>query len=592
MFLFQKELENAKQFFQIYKRKANIISVIRFFLMSASLLGLLVGYFQEFDFLYIIAGLCFLTFMVLVMYHDHLKKQCDYYQSLSDVCLQHVMRHEGKWKNFDVDGYEFIDDQKELSDDLDLFGKNSLFQMMNIAFTKRGKRKFANALIHPENSRDDLMLIQESVQELSLMKDFVICIETYGKMISCTYENRIDDFIEDDINSNYHKKRLHLYILPVMTLLSLFLAIFKIGLPYSYIICEIGFVSQLCLSFLMLRKHSHMFSPIQNFEKGLESYLSIFKEIEKTKFQTVFLKQLKASLFKENNVIGGIQQLSRISQRVSYRQNIFAFLLLNGFLSFDLLVEHQYNFWLNEYRIYVNHWFDQLAQLEMLMSLSVLKMDEFDVVMPKVSTQSDLELSFRQLRHPLIQKDTVVGNDFEIQKKVTIITGSNMSGKTTFMRTVALNLVLAYAGSYVFANKMTCSFMHIMTSMRVKDNVDEGISTFYGELLRIREMVDYTKQKLPMICFIDEIFKGTNSLDRIAGAKATIQKLSLPFCFTFLTTHDFELCQIDNVECQNYHFDEYYQDEHIYFDYQIKFGQSESTNGQFLLKQLGIMEEE
>ena len=168
-----------------------------------------------------------------------------------------------------------------------------------------------------------------------------------------------------------------------------------------------------------------------------------------------------------------------------------------------------------------------------------------------------------------------------------MITGSNMSGKTTFMRTIALNLILAYAGGFVFAKNMSCFPMHIMTSMRVKDNVEEGISTFYGELLRIKEMIEYSHKKQPMICFIDEIFKGTNSLDRIAGAKATIEKLSLPYAYTFLTTHDLELGQLKK---QNYHFDEYYEDEHIYFDYKIKKGISKSSNGQFLLKQVGILD--
>ncbi len=136
---------------------------------------------------------------------------------------------------------------------------------------------------------------------------------------------------------------------------------------------------------------------------------------------------------------------------------------------------------------------------------------------------------------------------------------------------------------------MICSCMTILTSMRVKDNVEEGISTFYGELLRIKKMIEYSQFKKPMVCFIDEIFKGTNSLDRIAGARATIKKLSLEHCIFFMTTHDFELCNTQEIDISNYHFDEYYQDDKIFFDYLLHKGQSQTTNGQFLLKQLGII---
>ena len=206
-----------------------------------------------------------------------------------------------------------------------------------------------------------------------------------------------------------------------------------------------------------------------------------------------------------------------------------------------------------------------------------------------VICQPNLELSFHHLRHPLIPQDKVVGNDFHLEHQTNVITGSNMSGKTTFMRTVALNLVLAQAGGYVFADDMTCSYMHILTSMRVRDNVEEGISTFYGELLRIKDMITYSQTQQPMICFIDEIFKGTNSLDRIAGAKATLEKLSLPYCMVFITTHDFELTKMDHVLYSNYHFEEHYVDGQLCFDYQIKKGPSTSTNGKFLLQQVGIL---
>lgn len=592
MLLFQENLKNAKQQFNQYKKQSNMIALIRFLLICIVIIGLLVGYFQKLSFLYVIAFLCFFIFMALVMYHDRLKQRCAYYQALSNVYQEHRDRSEGKWRHFKNDGLEFIELHKELSDDLDIFGKHSLFQMMNIAFTQRGQRKLADALLQTRVDIEQIEKCQEAVLELSQQIDFVIQIQTYGKMISHFQENRIDNFIKHKNIKSKNQNPILLYILPIMTILAFVLTLLKIGFPYTYMICEIGFVMQLCIAFITIKKHSQNFEPICRFDKGMQGYLSLFTHIHKGQFQSSLLKDIQVSLFEKSDVLKGIEELSKISQRVSYRQNIFAFLFLNGFLSFDLILEYQYNKWLSCYYEDIDDWFEQLAKLELYMSLSVLKIDEFDVTMPTLIKSHDLQLSFHNLRHPLLYKDKVIGNDFKVSKHVNIITGSNMSGKTTFMRTIALNLVLAYAGGYVFADDMVCSYMHILSSMRVKDNVEEGISTFYGELLRIKEMVLFSQQQVPMICFIDEIFKGTNSLDRIAGAKATIQKLSLPYGLMFLTTHDFELCQIDHLECQNYHFDEYYEDEHIYFDYRIKEGQSQSTNGQFLLRQLGIMEDE
>lgn len=168
-----------------------------------------------------------------------------------------------------------------------------------------------------------------------------------------------------------------------------------------------------------------------------------------------------------------------------------------------------------------------------------------------------------------------------------------MSGKTTFLRSVGSNLVLAYAGGVVLAKEFDASLMKILTSIRVEDNVNKGISTFYAELLRIKQMTDYNNKKRPMICLIDEIFKGTNSADRIICATESIKKLSNPWSITLVSTHDFELCDLaknKDVNAVNYHFSEYYKDDKIHFDYNIKSGPCVTTNAKTLLKMVGIVD--
>ena len=195
------------------------------------------------------------------------------------------------------------------------------------------------------------------------------------------------------------------------------------------------------------------------------------------------------------------------------------------------------------------------------------------------------------LRHPLIEPSVVVANDADFQGGTTIITGSNMSGKTTFLRTLGVNLVLAYAGAPVCADTFKADYMKIFTSMRVTDDVSNGISTFYAEILRIKSMVEYRKCNKPMLCLIDEIFKGTNSADRIVGARKVISKLSAASSMTMVSTHDFELCDIENYDgshAANYHFEEYYEGDQLKFDYRKKDGRCTTTNAMAILHMAGL----
>lgn len=583
----KQELETRYQKIQekvfIYKKQSNFYALIRFLLCFVIVADLLVGYFQKKPYLYIISLISLIIFLILIHFHQRVKEQYIIASKKCEVYERHLLRREGKWLQFD-DGKEFINENDFLSSDLDIFGHHSLYQFINICFTKRGKEKLATCLSTQSLSLDEMTRRQEAVRELSSMHDFVYDIETFGSFIQDISNKELK-------NIQYSKSTFSIFslILPLMTIISLVFMIFHLFLPYSSIVFEIGLVSQIILTFLYYSKHQTLFEPIAHFHKSLSHYVQVFDLIQKQNFQSSFLINIQNQLIHDTVATKVIDQLSRIAVYVGYRQNIFVFILFNALFSYDIFCAYFYQKWIDNYGDKLEAWLDALADLEACMSLSVVKIDDFDVCLPHIV--NDFDLSFDNLRHPLIDPAKVIGNDWYLQKNMNVITGSNMSGKTTFMRSIALNLILSYAGGFVFASDMICSPMSIYTSMRVKDNVGEGISTFYGELMRIKMMIEASIKQKPMICFIDEIFKGTNSLDRIAGAKATIEKLSLPYCLTFITTHDFELCSSTQMKVQNYHFDEYYENNHIYFPYIIKDGQSHSTNGQFLLKQLGIMEE-
>ena len=167
-----------------------------------------------------------------------------------------------------------------------------------------------------------------------------------------------------------------------------------------------------------------------------------------------------------------------------------------------------------------------------------------------------------------------------------------MSGKTSFLRTIGINLILANAGTYVCADSFNSSYLKIFTSMSVKDNIEKGISTFYGELLRIKEAITYQEKNKFMIVLVDEIFKGTNYNDRILGAVNVIKKLNKDNVMLFITTHDFELCDTNVAQVNNYYFSEYYEKDNIKFDYKIREGRCKTTNAKYLMKRLNILDED
>ena len=237
----------------------------------------------------------------------------------------------------------------------------------------------------------------------------------------------------------------------------------------------------------------------------------------------------------------------------------------------------------------ISNWFESLGKFESLLSFSHFPNVVRNTTLPTITLGK--EVTAKEIGHPLIKNDLRVCNDVQIDNSIFIISGSNMSGKTTFMRTLGINLVLAKAGGFVCAKDMHVSQLNLMTSMRIADNLSEGISTFYAELKRIKGIMEMARIDENMLFLIDEIFRGTNSVDRLIGAKTVLERLNEQNVIGIITTHDLELAQetkeIDRI--RNYSFNEHYTDSEINFDYKIKKGVSTTTNAKFLMKMMDII---
>ena len=233
---------------------------------------------------------------------------------------------------------------------------------------------------------------------------------------------------------------------------------------------------------------------------------------------------------------------------------------------------------------------DTIAELEALSSLAIIHRDYPAWRFPEINAES-FGIVAVKMGHPLL--GTSVCNDLAMEKGsgILLITGSNMSGKSTLLRTVGINLVLAYAGAPVFAERFNCSLLRIYTCMRVSDNLGENIYSFYAELLLIKQIVSASNSEGKIFFLLDEIFKGTNSQDRHAGAKALIRQLSKVGAMGLVSTHDLELGDMERESdrrIRNYHFREYYKNDEIHFDYKLRSGISTTRNAMYLIKMAGI----
>lgn len=581
-----------------------LMSRIRLFVFILGLLSTVVLYRYKYIYLSISSFAVFLTlFIIAVKLHSKLRNNFKFTKRLVHINEVSIERCMGKWVYFKDNGKEFKDSAHNYSSDLDVFGEESIFQWINTGETDLGREKLAKLLCCKNHKTENIFARQNAIKELSHKINFRQRFQaeayfTRNDNEKYNIKNLIDmlNVSESSIYSN--KFVIVLFkIIPCIIILLLFMT-FVMKLFKNYV-AYIAILFPMILLLIDSKNRSQSLDILFKLKESLKSYKNIIDIMYREKFSSDYIDKIQNVFkndlqYKNKKKIKKIEfkpmkDLLKIADNISERRNM-AYIVLNILFLWDYQCMFSLEKWKKNYSNILK-WLDAIAEMEVLCSLSIINFDHPEWTIPKILNRP-LTIRAKSLAHPLIRGNAVC-NDLNIDKnsKVLLITGSNMSGKSTFLRTVGVNLILAYSGTAVRADYFCCSIMNIYTCMRINDNLDKNISSFYGEILRIKSIVEAAKKGENIFFLLDEIFKGTNSVDRHIGAKILIKKLkSLNTC-GMVSTHDLELCDMENKnssDIKNYYFREYYKSNKIYFDYKLHRGVSKTRNALYLMKMAGI----
>lgn len=571
-------------------RNARYFSLSRFFSFLLFLPAIPMAIVYN-PFWWIPASLLLAVFIVLVIIHEKsvIRKR------FNDNCIA-ALTHEkealnGQYSSFDG-GIEFNDSDHIFTADLDVFGNDSLFQALNRTATFSGKSRLASWLKTPLQNRQEIVSRQEAVAEVAEMPEWRIYLRSHG--MDAGEEKKDLELLYDWLVSE-----------PLFT--SFFFRIAPILIPIASFTATSCFIlgiipAQLFLLYLVIpmavtgfhtkavnRRHVMLSKKVELLQK----YSIRFRMIEDAGFSSEYLtalvKKLKSGTLPASS---GIQKLGKITASLDTRLNILAGFVLNVYLLWDIRQMRRLEHWQKEHRESLPLWFDVLADTESLASLGSLTYANPGFVFPDIVTDRFVILA-ENAGHPLIPARHRINNYISVthRRQFNVVTGANMAGKSTYLRTVGVNMVLALTGAPVCATSFVCYPAPVYTSLRTTDSLSTNQSYFYAELLRLKDLIDRLNRGEELFVLLDEILKGTNSADKQAGSKALLTQLIGLGAAGFIATHDLELGKLFNSfpeDVINYCFEAEIAGEELHFDYKLKQGIAQNMNATFLMRQMGI----
>lgn len=542
--------------------------------------------------LFIISSiLCLLGFFWMIRFYDNLQQKVRYYKALAKINQEEAAFVNGEPCSFNA-GTGFINPHHPYSYDLDLFGTGGLYPHLNRCSTEFGQQALADALLNPDAG--DIEARQAAIAELSTQIDFRQELQAQGSLQENSEKGLAQLRIwlkSEPIFKSVNAYRI-LFLFPIASLSLLIYYLFTEN-EQALNLFYFGFILNLFVALGFGKKIARQLSLSQSITTVLQQFAGQFRKMEELSVESPRLKELKARL-QDGDVLASAS-VARLSSLFNYLEtivNLVVSLILNGLFLFHVHVLYALDKWKQQHAQRVYDWLKALGEMEELSSFANLSHNNPTYCQPKL--EANRYWSATALGHPLIAEAKRIPNSISFENdRFIVLTGSNMSGKSTFLRTIGINMVLARAGSVVCAEAFSFYPFAIRVSMRITDSLQDSESFFYAELKRLHAIIEQLESGEPTFILLDEILRGTNSHDKHTGTVGLIRKLVAQNAVGIIATHDLAVADLERQYpgyIRNYCFESNIVNDELLFDYKLKTGVCSKLSASFLMRKMGIID--
>lgn len=592
---YTERLSLTKGQLQQVKKQIFRISMLRLALFVAGVAGIYF-FFSQTPLLIICICLTFLPLFILVKIHNHFFIRKEWLETQARIIQEELQALSGDYSSFE-DGKEYVNPEHPYSFDLDIFGRRSLFQSINRTCTFFGKARLAKWLQNHLHEKTSIEKRQEMVREIS---EHTLFREQF-RIAGLVHHGQSSDGEKIQAWSQSPAQYLHAgwvkaFIWGVPVINSLLLITSLIGWT-SFSCLGLSFGIFLVLSFGIIKRATYIQETYGKQLKSLNGYARLIALAKAEDWKSAGMLELMERFnLNGQSPVQALQQLSKELDRLDLRNNQFLYVLLEGSIFFQLQEIVRIERWKVRYGQYISEWLETVGELDALCSLGTFAYNHPQYTYPELTEKPFCFLA-TQMGHPLMPVSQCVKNDATIPSRpfFLIITGANMAGKSTYLRTIGVNYLLACVGAPVCCEKLKLHPNQLITSLRTSDSLSDNESYFFAELKRLKRIIDLLNQGQQLFIILDEILKGTNSMDKQKGSFDLIRQFMQLKANGIIATHDLLLGSLIKQfpeEIRNYCFEADIKDNELTFSYKLREGVAQNMNACFLMKKMGIILQE
>ncbi|MEJ8748002.1 hypothetical protein WKT20_02580 [Phocaeicola sp. ICN-14070] len=580
---------------QQVKKQIFRISMLRLALFIAGIAGLYF-FFNQTPLLIICICLTFLPLFILVKIHNRFFIRKEWLETQARIIQEELQALSGDYSSFE-DGKEYVNPEHPYSFDLDIFGRRSLFQSINRTCTFFGKNRLAKWLQNHLHEKTSIEKRQEMVREIS---EHTLFREQF-RVAGLVHHGQSSDGEKIQAWSQSPAQYLHAgwvkaFIWGVPVINSLLLITSLAGwTSFSWLGLSFGIF--LVLSFGIIKRATYIQETYGKQLKSLNGYARLIALAKAENWKSAGMQELMERFnLNGQSPIQALQQLSKELDRLDLRNNQFLYVLLEGSIFFQLQEIVRIERWKVRYGQHISEWLETVGELDALCSLGTFAYNHPQYTYPELTEKPFCFLA-TQMGHPLMPASQCVKNDATIPSRpfFLIITGANMAGKSTYLRTIGVNYLLACIGAPVCCERLKLYPNQLITSLRTSDSLSDNESYFFAELKRLKRIIDLLNQGQQLFIILDEILKGTNSMDKQKGSFDLIRQFMQLKANGIIATHDLLLGSLIKQfpeEIRNYCFEADIKENELTFSYKLREGVAQNMNACFLMKKMGIILQE